>query len=226
MKGAKEDILHCNMGQRSSKVQITDNDRAILQLKRSKDEIHKFTRKTDQLITAERAKLKQMIKENPEKYKKDVKVRFLLKRIHYQDHLLQQAMEQLINLENLVSTLEFKLVEIQFIKGLERGNEILTKLNKEFKNVDELMDNVQEQISYQNEIDDVLAHSVVGVDNFEAELDKELEQLDREINPQPVVHMPSTDKLPELKSEPVGIPEDSSKLENDRANVEEPIIAE
>lgn len=221
------------MGQRTSKVQITDNDRAILQLKRSKDEIHKFTRRTDQLIVVERAKLKQMIKENPDKYKKDAKVRFLLKRIHYQDHLLQQALEQLINLENLVSTLEFKLVEIQFVKGLERGNEILTKLNNEFKNVEDLMDNVQDQISYQNEIDNVLAHSVVGVDDFEAELDKELEQMENEVNPQKAVHMPSTNNLPELKTEPVQHvgpmkPAQSSfsKVKSDKETVEEPILAE
>lgn len=214
------------MGQRGSKVQITDNDRAILQLKRSKDEIHKFTRKTDQLIISEKARLQQMIKENPGKYKKDVKVRFLLKRIHYQDHLLQQALEQLINLENLVSTLEYKLVELQFVKGLERGNQILTKLNKEFKNVDDLMDNVQEQITYQNEIDDVLAHSVVGVDDFEAELDRELEQMDREVNPETAVHMPSTDKLPELNTEPMDLPQDSGEVEKSKKQLEASIVAE
>lgn len=213
------------MGQSSSKVQITDNDRAILQLKRSKDEIHKFTKKTDQLIVSERARLKQMIKDNPQNYKNDVKVRFLLKRIHYQDNLLQQAMEQLINLENLVSTLEFKLVEVQFIKGLERGNQILTKLNKEFNNVDKLMDNVQEQISYQNEVDNVLAHSIVGVDDFEVELDKELEQLDKEINPEADIHMPSTDKLPELKPVPIYAPEQDRKARDEETAEEPPLLA-
>lgn len=191
------------MGQQSSKVRITENDRAILQLKRSRDEIHKFTRKTDHLISTERLRLKEMIKENPTECKKDFKVRFLLKRIHYQDHLLQQALEQLINLENLVSTLEFKLVETQFIKGLERGNQILKKLNKEFENVDELMDDVQRQIAYQEEVDEVLAHSIAGVNDFETEIDKELDQMEREINPEQKVVMPSVDKLPDLKQEAI-----------------------
>lgn len=215
------------MGQKGSKVQITKNDLAILQLKRSKDEIHKFAKRTDQLIISERAKLKQMIKDNPKDYKNNVKVRFLLKRIHYQDHLLQQATEQLINLENLVATLEFKLVEAQFIKGLERGNEILTKLNKEFKNVDELMDNVQEQMSYQNEIDHVLAHSIVGVNNFEAEIDTELEKLDHEVNPESALNFPSTNRLPPITQEEpslVSVPQEIVTNENEELE-EPPLLA-
>lgn len=211
------------MGQKGSKVQITENDRAILQLKRSKDEIHKFTRKTDQLIQSEKLKLKQMIKENPTKYKQDTKVRFLLKRIHYQDHLLQQALEQLINLENLVSTLEFKLVETQFVKGLERGNQILKKLNKEFDNVDELMDDVQKQISYQDEIDQVLAHSIVGVEDFEAEIDKELEQIERETNPRQSIKMPPVDHLPNLKQQPILSPEEEEASKEKES--EAPVLA-
>ncbi|GCE99466.1 vacuolar protein sorting-associated protein 20 [Zygosaccharomyces mellis] len=193
------------MGQRPSKVKITRNDRAILQLKRSKDEIHKFAKRTDKLIASERVRLKAMIEEDPKHYKENLKIRFLLKRIHYQNHLLEQAGDQLINLENLVSTLEFKLVELQFVKGLEHGNEILSKLNKEFKGADQLMDNVQSQISYQNEINDVLARSVVGIDDFEEELDKELEQLEGEFIPkeepqkEPQIQMPSTEGLSELK---------------------------
>ncbi|QLL30598.1 hypothetical protein HG536_0A04160 [Torulaspora globosa] len=211
------------MGQKGSKVQITENDRAILQLKRSRDEIHKFTRRTDLLISSERLKLKEMIKENPTKCKSDPRVRFLLKRIHYQDHLLQQALEQLINLENLVSTLEFKLVETQFIKGLERGNQILKKLNKEFENVDELMDDVQMQIAYQEEVDEVLAHSIVGVNDFETEIDKELDQMEREINPQQQIEMPSVDKLPDLKQRPIASSE--RKEQGKKEGTEAPVLA-
>lgn len=193
------------MGQRPSKVKITENDRAILQLKRSKDEIHKFAKRTDNLIASERVRLKTMIQEDPLHYKETPKIRFLLKRIHYQNHLLEQAGDQLINLENLVSTLEFKIVELQFVKGLEHGNEILKKLNKEFRGVDQLVDNVQSQVSYQNEVDDVLARSVVGVDNFEGELDKELDQLEEELVPRKEpqkgqeIQMPSTEGLPDIK---------------------------
>lgn len=186
------------MGQKGSKIQITETDKAILQIKRSKDELHKFTRRTDDLILDEKLQLKQLIKNNPKNYKQNVKVRLLLKRIHYQEHLLQQAADQLINLENMVSNIEFKLIEANFIEGLKNGNMILTKLNREFKNIDELMDDVQEQIQYQDEIDNVLSHSVVGVSNFEEELDRELDSLENELNPLP--SLPNTDGLPPIKN--------------------------
>ncbi|OXB44710.1 hypothetical protein B1J92_D04246g [Nakaseomyces glabratus] len=182
------------MGQKPSKVHITETDKAILQLKRSKDEIHKYTKKSDRLIAIEKDRLKQLIHDNPKTYKKDTKVRFLLKKIHYQEHLLQQASDQLINLENMVSTLEFKMVEKEFVSGLQTGNEILKKLNAEFKDVDKLMDDVQDQIEYQAEVDNALANSVVGTNTFEDELDRELDQLDKEVNGLP--ELPTTEGLP------------------------------
>ncbi|CCK68324.1 ESCRT-III subunit protein VPS20 KNAG_0A06680 [Huiozyma naganishii CBS 8797] len=201
------------MGQKGSKIEITETDRAVLQLKRSKDDIHRFSRRTDELISTEKLQLKKLIKENPKDYKSNLRVRLLLKKIHYQSHLLQQASDQLVNLENMLANIEFKLVEVQFLQGLQRGNEILTKLNKEFDNVDEVMDNVQEQIQYQEEINNTLSQSVIGVDNFEEEIDKELDDLDKEINPVSEIEMPSVQNLPELplKNAPLSESADNTK---------------
>ncbi|CCF57977.1 hypothetical protein KAFR_0D03290 [Kazachstania africana CBS 2517] len=190
------------MGQKGSKIKITETDRAVLELKRSKDEIHKFTKRTDQLISSERSELKNLMKENPRNYKENTKVRFLLKRIHYQEHLLERASDQLINLENMVSTVEFKLIEAHFLKGIQNGNELLKKLNREFKNLDEILDDVQEQIAYQNEIDETLSHSLAGVNDYEEEIDRELDRLNKEVNPEQTIKLPSTEGLASLP-EPV-----------------------
>lgn len=196
------------MGQKGSKIKITEQDKAVLQLKQSKDSIHKYTRRTSSLIDEERQQLKSLIKENPKTYKQNTKVRFILKRIHYQEHLLDQASDQLVNLENMLSNIEFKLVEKQFFQGLQNGNVILTKLNKEFKNIDDIMDDVQEQIAYQSEIDETLAQHVSGVNDYEDEIDKELDAMELEIEGkketnviEQIPEMPSIDKLPELKED-------------------------
>lgn len=197
------------MGQKGSKIKITEQDKAVLQLKQSKDSIHKYTRRTSSLIDEERQQLKLIIKENPKTYKQNTKVRFILKRIHYQEHLLDQASDQLINLENMLSNIEFKLVEKQFFQGLQNGNVILTKLNKEFRNIDDIMDNVQEQMAYQAEIDETLAQHVSGVNDYEDEIDKELDAMELEIEgkqetnaaTEQIPEMPSVDKLPELKED-------------------------
>ncbi|CAI1634375.1 hypothetical protein SEUBUCD646_0M02160 [Saccharomyces eubayanus] len=218
------------MGQKSSKVQITKTDRAILEVKRSKDEIHKFTRRTDSLIQVEKYQLKELIRAHPKNYKSNIKVRFLLKRIHYQEHLLQQASDQLINLENMISTLEFKMVETQFINGLRNGNEILKKLNKEFSNVDELMDDVQDQIAYQNEINETLSRSIVGANDYEDELDKELDALEMEVNTKEkkdkveAANLPSTEGLPSLSKEEQTDHKEREELIQDRkGNSKEPV---
>ncbi|KAG0667089.1 Vacuolar protein sorting-associated protein 20 [Monosporozyma unispora] len=96
----------------------------------------------------------------------------------------------------MLVNIEFKLIESQFLTGLKKGNDILTKLNKEFTNIDEVISDAQEQMAYQNEINDALANSVVGVNNFEDEIDKELDNLGHEINPPSKLDMPTTEGLP------------------------------
>lgn len=199
------------MGQRNSKIRITETDKAVLQLKRSKDEIHKFTRRTDRLIEQEKIRIKQMIKDNPDNYKQNKRIRLLLKRVHYQDYLMQQASDQLINLECMLSNIEFKLIEAQFLQGLKKGNEILTKLNKEFVNVDDVINDFQEQLEYQNEIDNALAHSVIGVDNIELALDKELDDMENELNSTILNDMPTT----------IGLASLQKNKERDESKVEE-----
>ncbi|KAK5781640.1 hypothetical protein RI543_000823 [Arxiozyma heterogenica] len=188
------------MGQTNSKIRITETDKAVLQLKRSKDEIHKFTRRTDKLIEQEKIRIKQMIKDNPENYKQNKKIRLLLKRMHYQEYLVQQASDQLTNLEFMISNIEFKLIEVQFLQGLKKGNDILTKLNKEFVNVDEVISDFQEQLEYQNEVDNALAHSVIGVGDIEVALDKELDDLENELKSKMLTNMPTTTGLASLES--------------------------
>lgn len=55
---------------------------------------------------------------------------------------MQQASELLINLEYMLSNIELKLIEAQFLQGLKKGNELQTKLNKEFINVGDVINNL------------------------------------------------------------------------------------
>ncbi|AET41170.1 ESCRT-III subunit protein VPS20 Ecym_7340 [Eremothecium cymbalariae DBVPG len=190
------------MGQKGSKIQVTATDKAILQLKLAKDNLHRYSKRTDTLIEQERKELRNIAIAEKEKFKKNARARLLLKRIHYQQHLLDQCSDQLINLENMLMTIEFKLVEKQFIEGLTHGNEVLKKLNREFSGVEELMDDFAEQVAYQEEIDEVLGNSTVSfVGNFQQEIDKELDILDAEINAKQtdVEAFPSTEGLPEVR---------------------------
>ena len=108
----------------------------------------------------------------------------LLKKTKYQQKLLEDSSNQLYNLENMIHNIEFKLIEKDFLKGLQNGNAILSKLNNEMKveDVERLVDEVQDNIAYQDEINEMLSNSVVGQD-IEDEIDQELAALELEATP-------------------------------------------
>ncbi|CAG98211.1 ESCRT-III subunit protein VPS20 [Kluyveromyces lactis] len=221
------------MGQQGSRIKVTESDKAMLQLKMAKDELHRYSRRTENLIGVERAELRTLcIKLKGKQLKQDNRARLLLKRIHYQERLLEQCSDQIINLETMVQSIEFKLIEKKFIDGLQKGNQLLKKLNVELnlEKVESIMDTAAEQIEIQREIDDALSNAVVG-STINDEVDRELEQLDREVNgtkeTAPGVQdrldqLPSTKELGELKASE---PEKENGESQKETPKEEPLLA-
>jgi charged multivesicular body protein 6 len=75
-----------------------------------------------------------------------------LKKRNYQQGLLDKTYDQLLNLEQLVHSIEFALVESQVVSGLKQGNAILGELQKELRieDVELLLEETSEAIAYQN----------------------------------------------------------------------------
>ncbi|KAL6937428.1 hypothetical protein ACO0RG_003934 [Hanseniaspora osmophila] len=199
---------------------ITSQDKAILQLKKSRDNLNKFTHNTYKLIDNENAELKKMIrscKETGSPVKSHPQIKLLLKRVHYQKILITRANDQLSNLDEMLSNIEFKLIEKKFITGLQQGNDILKKLNNEL-NVDfvqDVMDNVQDEMAYEREVDQVLTSNMENITDavtdsrmvLDTELDQELEVMAASLgiageqpaaDEQHKVKLPDTSQLPDL----------------------------
>jgi len=87
---------------------------------------------------------------------------------------------QLEALEQLVSTIEFSLVEVSVLHGLKQGNEILKEIHKELnvESVEKLLGETAEAREYQREIDNMLTNSL-SLDEEEA-VQTELMSLQRE----------------------------------------------
>lgn len=100
-----------------------------------------------------------------------------LRRRKYQQSLLLKTDGQLENLEQLVSTIEFSLVEMSVLHGLKQGNEVLKEIHREMsiESVEKLMGETQEAREYQLEIGNLLANQL-SVDDEEA-VQEELRQL-------------------------------------------------
>jgi len=145
------------------------------------------------------------------------KVRALiaLRRRKYQENLLVTTEGQLETLEQLVSTIEFSLVQQSVLHGLKQGNEVLTQIHKEMnmESVEKLLEETAEAQAYQREIDEMLANTL-SLDEEEA-VQAELKAMQEEAaiaarqedpqkplelpnvpNDEPVVEGPGRDEVP------------------------------
>lgn len=181
------------MGQGSSKpnrYEMSEHDRAMLQLKKSRDNIDKYSQSMYKKISKEKLLVKNIIKtkKNIKTGKlneyDELKCKSILKRIRYQESLVTKAVQQLMSLEEMIISIDFKDVEKMFIKGLENGNGILKELNKELslEKVDAILDESEEQMAMANDVNDLLAESTNNAGQYlDDEVDEELLEMMKEI---------------------------------------------
>ncbi|CAK8676824.1 charged multivesicular body protein 6-A-like [Clavelina lepadiformis] len=150
---------------------ITEQDRAILELKKQRDQLQGYQKK----IENEQEKLKQLAKQCLKNGEKD-KAKLILKKKRRQETLLKQTDEQIDNLEVMANDIEFAQLESNVVQGLKVGNESLKAMHKimSYEDVEKIMDETREGIEYQQELDELLSGSLTPEDESEvlAELDE------------------------------------------------------
>ncbi|KAJ4486001.1 Snf7-domain-containing protein [Lentinula aciculospora] len=184
------------MGGNQSVPKITAQDRAILDLKLQRDKVKQYQNNLKAVLDREEAIAKQHLQAGH----KD-RALVALRRRKYQQGLLLKTDGQLENLQQLVSTIEFSLIEVSVLHGLKQGNEVLKEIHKEMnaESVEKLLEETAEAREYQREIDEMLANnlSLDEEDTVQAEL-RELQAVVR------AETEPSKDVLPSAPtSEPV-----------------------
>ncbi|CAL1688149.1 unnamed protein product [Lasius platythorax] len=92
---------------------VTEQDKAILQVKQTRDKIKQYQRKIEQSLEKERLLAKELLKNG----RKD-RALLLLRKKKYQEQVLSRADGQLENLERMVHDLEFAQVEMKVVDGL------------------------------------------------------------------------------------------------------------
>ncbi|KII93801.1 hypothetical protein PLICRDRAFT_36032 [Plicaturopsis crispa FD-325 SS-3] len=161
------------MGGAQSTPKITAQDRAILDLKLQRDKLKQYQKKLQVILDREH----DIARAHLAAGQKDRAV-IALRRRKYQQGLLLKTDGQLENLEQLVSTIEFSLVEVSVLHGLKQGNEVLKEIHKEMnvETVEKLLDETLEAREYQREIGEMLSNnlSLDEEDAVQAEL-KELQ---------------------------------------------------
>ncbi|KAF8707567.1 SNF7 family, partial [Rhizoctonia solani] len=185
------------MGGKQSVPKISAQDRAIVDLKNQRDEVKRYRKRANR----EQAIAKEALANGNKRV-----ALIALRRRKYQESMLQKTDGQLETLENLVSSIEFALVEKDIIFGLQQGNQVLKTLHAEMslEDVEKLMEETAEAVAYQNEIDQMLT-SRMTVDEEEA-VQRELEQLQAEALGSAPIHEPSPAEPVKLPSVPTTEP--------------------
>ncbi|XP_029055871.1 charged multivesicular body protein 6 [Osmia bicornis bicornis] len=195
---------------------VTEQDKAILQLKQTRDKIKQYQRRIEQSLEKERLLAKKLVQNG----QKD-RALLLLRKKKFQEQVLSKTDGQLENLERMVHDIEFAQVEVKVIDGLKVGNAALKKLHDllSIDEIEKVMDETREGIEKQKEINDVLSGELTEEDEgeVEAELDALLAAEVKEKAPE----VPEDVILPEV---PEGVPE--KKKERTKEKTQEAVALE
>jgi len=151
---------------------ITDKDTAILQIKTQRDRLTQYTKQIQIVIERETELAKELMKEK----KRDQAKLCLMKKKH-QINLLEQVRGNIYNLEQLSSTIEWRIAQNEIIERLAMGRDVLQELQAQasVEDVEDIMLDTEEAIQIQNEIFDLLGGKLTEDDN--EEILAELEEL-------------------------------------------------
>ncbi|XP_035731467.1 charged multivesicular body protein 6-like isoform X1 [Vespa mandarinia] len=178
---------------------ITEQDKAILQLKQTRDKIKQYQRRIEQTLEKERLLAKKLIHNG----QKD-RALLLLRKKKFQEQILSKIDGQLENLEIMVHDIEFAQIEIKIVDGLKEGNAALKKLHDIFSidEIEKVMDETREGIEKQRELDEILSGELTQED--EAEVEAELDVLLNAEIKEAAPEIPDEITLPEV---PTNLPE-------------------
>ncbi|KAL6475627.1 hypothetical protein MHYP_G00166670 [Metynnis hypsauchen] len=150
-----------NIFGKKKRSRVTEQDKAVLQLKQQRDKLKQYQKKVTLQMEKERQLAKQLLKDG-----KKEKALLLLKKKRFQEQLLDKTENQMSNLERMVQDIEFAQIEMKVIEGLKVGNDCLKKMHEvlSIDEVERIMDETHDAIEYQRQIDDILAGSLTQED--------------------------------------------------------------
>lgn len=159
-----------NLFGRKKQSRVTEQDKAILQLKQQRDKLKQYQRRVAQQLERERALARQLLRDGRKE-----RAKLLLKKKRYREQLLDKTETQISSLEAMVQNIEFAQIEMKVLEGLQAGNECLNKMHQvmSIEEVERILDETQDAVQYQRQIDELLAGSFTQEDEdaILAELD-------------------------------------------------------
>lgn len=201
------------MGGKQSK--ITEQDKAILDMKIQRDRLHQYQRRITVLTNKETEIAKQLLAKGDKK-----RALLALRRKKYQESLLSKTDAQLEQLEKLTASVEFAQIQKDVVFGLQQGTKVLSEIHAEMggiEHVEKLMEENAEAIAYQNEISEMLGTRITAQDEEEVEdelaaLEAEMSGVNQKLPTVPSAQLPVSERPTEQKQAQESRPERQAML--------------
>ncbi|XP_064479861.1 charged multivesicular body protein 6-A-like [Ornithodoros turicata] len=181
-------------GKHKKASRVTEQDKAVLQLKQQRDKIKQYQKKILTNLESERILAKKLLHDGRKE-----KAKLLLRKKRFMEQMLDKTDKQLTNLEQMTHDLEYAQIELQIVEGLKVGNEALKKIHDvlSVEEIEKIMDETHDSVEKQKEIDELLSGQLTAEDD-DAVL-AELDALVAEEEAAAVANLPS---VPAEKGEP------------------------
>ncbi|GAB5032679.1 charged multivesicular body protein 6 [Nannochloropsis oceanica] len=157
---------------RKPKVLVTDHDRAVLDLKIAKDKLKRYQIK----MRSESIRLTEQAKELVAVGRKD-RALLVLKMRRLREDEQVKAESQLMNMEQLITQIEWETQQMQVFDALKSGNQALDAIHEimSLEEVEKLMADTADSIEYEQEVSRLLSGSLSA--GAEEEVMMEFEEL-------------------------------------------------
>ncbi|EMR09145.1 hypothetical protein PNEG_02488 [Pneumocystis murina B123] len=151
---------------------VTKRDYILFKLKIQRDRLHMYQKRSENYIK----NIKEAAKRSLAQGDKQRALNFLREKKNY-EALFDKALAHVETLENLISTIEFALIEEDIIYILEQNSCLLKEINKKmsYESSLKLMDETKDAIIYQNDISNIFSDSLENKDDQCLEELKELQ---------------------------------------------------
>ncbi|GAM20782.1 hypothetical protein SAMD00019534_039570 [Acytostelium subglobosum LB1] len=155
--------------------QISATDKAVLDLKVQRDKLKQYQQQINVVIQKEINIAKECTKNNKKK-----QALLALKKKKYQEKLLEETDQNLLNIQEMISKIEQAEFQAKIFESLQKGNAALKQLQKELslEDVENIMAETEEAIEYQNEISKAMSGQFSSEE--EDELLAELEEIEKQ----------------------------------------------
>lgn len=154
------------------KVKVTHHDRAVLDLKIAKDKLKRYQIK----MRSESLRLTEHAKELVMAGRKD-RALLVLKMRRLREDEQVKAESQLMNVEQLITQIEWETQQMQVFDALKSGNQALEAIHKimSLEEVEKLMADTADSIEYEQEVSRLLSGNLSA--GAEEEVMREFEEL-------------------------------------------------